>query len=178
MATPGSFLSSPRDPSDRPSPLPWIAAGVVAVALLAGLWIAGHRSRSERQTADQAAVSARPDAYAARLSLSGLEMSEASNFAGSKVTYVDGTIRNTGDRAVTGVQVVVTFHAAGGDPPVERAMPLMLIRTRDPYVDIEPVSADPIRPGASREFRLIFDTVPEDWDQKHPEIRVTRVATQ
>ena len=34
---------------------------------------------------------------------------------------------------------------------------LMLIRTRDPYIDVEPVSAAPLKPGDGQDFRLIFD---------------------
>jgi len=177
MATPGSFLSPSSQP-ERRSPLPWIIAGAVLVAAIAAFWVMGHRQQSASRSADAAAVSEKPDAYAAQLALSNLQMSEASNFAGSKVTYVDGTITNKGDRTVTGVSVVVSFHMAGGAPPEDRAMPLMLIRTRDPYVDIEPVSADPLKPGASHDFRLIFDSVPEGWDQQHPSIQPTRVVTQ
>jgi hypothetical protein len=42
-------------------------------------------------------------------------------------------------------------------------------------VDLEPVSAAPIEPGQSRDFRLIFDTVPAEWNQQYPEIRVVSV---
>jgi adenosylcobinamide amidohydrolase len=58
------------------------------------------------------------------------------------------------------------------------AVPLSLIRTRQPYVDIEPVSAAPIEPGQQRDFRLIFDTVPADWNQQYPEIRVISVHSR
>jgi hypothetical protein len=34
-----------------------------------------------------------------------------------------------------------------------------LIRARDPYVDVEPVSASPLKPGGEQDFRLIFDGV-------------------
>jgi hypothetical protein len=54
-------------------------------------------------------------------------------------------------------------------------MPLSLIRTREPYVDIQPVSAAPIEPGQKRDFRLIFDTIPPDWNQQYPEVRVINV---
>ena len=48
-------------------------------------------------------ISAAPDSYAASLPISGLVMSESTNLAGGKVTYVDGHIANTGTRTVTGV---------------------------------------------------------------------------
>ncbi|HSZ16799.1 MAG TPA: hypothetical protein VK764_06835, partial [Terracidiphilus sp.] len=54
---------------------------------------------------------------------------------------------------------------------------LKLIRTRDPYVDVEPVSAAPLHPGDGRDFRLIFDAVSPDWDGAYPEIRILHVES-
>jgi hypothetical protein len=79
---------------------------------------------------------------------------------------------------VTGVNVVVTFPNDIGEPPQRTPMPLMLIRTREPYVDIEPVSSAPLKPGESHDFRLIFDHVSPTWNQQHPTIQVMHVQTQ
>jgi hypothetical protein len=43
-------------------------------------------------------------------------------------------------------------------------------------VDLQPVNRDPILPGQTRDFRLIFDSVPQDWNQNYPEIRVIQVT--
>jgi hypothetical protein len=56
--------------------------------------------------------------------------------------------------------------------------PLKLIRMRQPYVDVEPVSAAPLKPGDQGDFRLIFDTVAADWDGAYPEVRIIRVESQ
>jgi hypothetical protein len=58
------------------------------------------------------------------------------------------------------------------------ALPLNLIRTRQPYIDTQPVSASPIEPGQTRDFRLIFDTVPPDWNLQFPEIRVISIRSK
>jgi hypothetical protein len=112
------------------------------------------------------------------LAISNLQMSEAANFAGGKVTYVDGTITNKGDKIVTGVTVVVTFHNDIGEPPQITPMPLTLIRTREPYVDIESVSAEPLKPGDSHDFRLIFDHVSPTWNQQFPTIQPAHIQTR
>ena len=57
-------------------------------------------------------------------------------------------------------------------------MAINLIRTREPYVDTQPVSAAPIQPGQQREFRLILDSVTMDWNQQYPEIRVVEVQAK
>ena len=118
------------------------------------------------------------DPYAASLTIADVQMSEARNFAGGKVTYLDGKITNRGDRTLTGVTVQVAFRNDLKEIAQKETMPLSLIRTRDPYVDTQPVSASPLKPGEQREFRLIFDTVAGDWNGQYPEIRVVQVSGQ
>jgi hypothetical protein len=112
------------------------------------------------------------------LAISNLQMSEAANFAGSKVTYVDGLVTNKGGKTVTGINVLVTFNNDIAEPPQQTPMPLTLIRTREPYVDIEPVSAEPLKPGNSHEFRLIFDHVSPTWNQQYPTVQPMHVQVR
>jgi hypothetical protein len=172
---PGGFLSQQKSQPESRSWLPWIIAGAVVVAVLVWLTVSSHQRRAAQQAEN---ASATPDAYASQLAISNLQMSEAANFAGGKVTYVDGTIANKGNKIVSGVTVVVTFHNDIGEPPQIAPMPLTLIRTREPYVDIEPLSAEPLKPGDSHDFRLIFDHVSPTWNQQFPTIQPLRVQTR
>jgi hypothetical protein len=105
-------------------------------------------------------------------------MSESSNLAGGKVTYVDGHIANHGSQTIFGITVQVLFRDVANEVTQNETHPLQLIRTRDPYVDLEPVSAAPLKPGDQRDFRLIFDAVSPDWNGAYPEIRVVHVETK
>jgi hypothetical protein len=120
-------------------------------------------------------ISAAPDPYAATLPITNLVMSESSNLAGGKVTYLDGHVTNSGTKTVSGVQAQVLFRNAANEVAQNETQPLKWIRTREPYVDLEPVSAAPLRPGDGQDFRLIFDTVTPDWNGAYPEIRIVRV---
>ncbi|MCU1313020.1 MAG: hypothetical protein JWM54_777 [Acidobacteriaceae bacterium] len=171
----GGFLSEQKGPAEERSWLPWIAAGTVVVIALVVVLLSGHRDRA-RQEAEGAVHG--PDPYAPNLSVNNLKMSEAENFAGGKVTYVDGEISNRGDKTVTGVNVAVTFMNDVGEPPQVVPMPLSLIRMREPYVDIEPVTAEPLKPGETHEFRLIFDHISPVWNQQYPSVVPTRVQTR
>ena len=131
-----------------------------------------------RRAPVNAGAAVAPDAYANRLAIGGVSLSEATNGGGGKVTYVDGTVKNTGDKVVSAATVQVTFASEDGSAPQRQTVPLTLIRTRVPYVDLEPVSAEPLKPGDSREFRLIFETVPAAWDTKPPEIRLVGSETR
>ena len=147
--------------------------GIAAVAVVLALGIAAVATL-RRAPADAGAVRS-ADAYAGNLPISGITMNEATNGAGGKLTYVDGTIANTGPKTVTAATVQVTFATTDGTPPHRETLPLALIRTRVPYVDLQPISAAPIGPGSQGEFRLIFESVPDDWDVKPPLIQVVHV---
>lgn len=150
---------------------PAIAAAVVLIVAAVAILIL----QRGRGPAPVTPVSATPDPYAVSLPISGLAMSESTNLAGGKVTYIDGHIVNKGNRTVTGITVQVLFRDAAQEVTQNETHPLKLIRTRDPYIDLEPVSAAPLKPGDERDFRLIFDAVSPDWDGAYPQIRIIRV---
>jgi hypothetical protein len=154
--------------------LPWAIAGVViAVGLGLLIMLGGHRNSTPVATGPGLAPA---DPYAASLAITDLKMSEASNFAGGKVTYLDGKITNHGNRSLTGITVQVAFRNDLKEIAQKETLPLSLIRTREPYVDTQPVSASPVKPGEEREFRLIFDSVAPDWNQQYPEVRVVQAT--
>jgi len=148
-----------------------IAAGVVVVVAAVVILSLQHGRKGPVVTP----ISATPDAYAASLPVSELVMSESGNLAGSKITYVDGVITNTGGRTVGGITVQVLFRNYAKEVTQNETQHMLWIRTRDPYVDTEPVSAAPLGPQQNHQFRLIFDGVKPDWDGAYPEIRVLQV---
>lgn len=162
----------------RPAAVPernWVPVAIAAAIVLA---VAGgvifyfeHANSAPAVTP----ITAATDPYAANLGINGLVMSESSNLAGGKVTYLDGQITNKGNETVTGITVQVLFRNMAHEVAQNETEPLKIIRTRDPYIDVEPLSAAPLKPGATEDFRLIFDTVADDWDGAFPEIRVIHV---
>jgi hypothetical protein len=151
-----------------------IAAAVVVVVAAVAVVALEHGKHRVTVTP----ISATPDAYAASLPISGMAMSESSNLAGGKVTYLDGHITNTGNQTVNGITVQVLFRTFAHEVAQNETQPLKLVRMRQPYIDLEPVSAAPLAPGGGADFRLIFDTVNPDWDGAYPEIRVLHVETK
>lgn len=171
----GSGLFPPEHPPAREprSPLPWIIALVVVLVAIGALVALSHH----QPPANPGGAGLAPaDPYSASLPITNLEMSQAGNMAGSQTTYIDGQITNKGQKTVTGITIQVAFHGFSNPISSKQTMPLTLIRTRQPYVDTEPVSASPIQPGQTREFRLIFDNIPQDWDQNYPSMRIIQVA--
>lgn len=155
--------------------LPPVIASAVVLIVAAIVILASEHGRKPVTVTP---VSAAPDPYASSIPISGLAMSESTNLAGGKVTYVDGHIANKGSRTVTGITVQVLFRDMAQEVTQNETRPLQIVRVRQPYVDLEPVSAAPLKPGDERDFRLIFDAVSRDWDGAYPQIRIIQVEPQ
>jgi hypothetical protein len=166
--TPAIFTPPPVKEGGMP-PSAWMVAGAVVLAIIVGLVLAG-RKKAPVITGIQP-----PAAYAMNLPLTGLAMSESTSLSGGKSTFIDGHIRNAGPATVTGITVQVLFRNEEQMPPQVETLPLALVRTREPYVDTQPVSAAPLKPGEEREFRLIFESIPANWNMQMPDIHVVRV---
>ena len=151
-----------------------VAAAVVLIAAAVVVLVLEHGKGAAQVTP----LSAVPDSYAISLPISRLAMSESANLAGGKVTYLDGHIANQGGRTVTGVTVQVLFRNYAHEVTQNETQSLKIIRMRDPYIDVAPLSASPLKPGSEQDFRLIFDTVSPDWDGAYPEVRVIHVEAK
>lgn len=170
----GPQLIRPEAVRDRNwLPLAVAAATILAVAVGVALYYE-HAKSAPTVTPISAAL----DPYASSLPITNLHMSESANLAGGKVTYLDGSIENTGSETVTGITVQVLFRDPAHEVAQNETQALNLIRTREPYIDVEPVSAAPLKPGDSADFRLVFDTVAAGWDGAFPEIRIIHVASK
>ena len=169
----GTFGAYTAAPARERAAVPWMIAGALVAIVLLLLVFAGRRHGPPN-----AAQILPLDPYAQNLIVSDLAMSESTSLSGGKSTFLDGRIRNAGPRTVTAVTVQVLFANEEGMPPRIETVPLMLIRTREPYVDTGPVSTAPLKTGDSREFRLIFESLPANWNMQLPEMRVTSVRSR
>ncbi|WP_348265057.1 DUF2393 family protein [Telmatobacter sp. DSM 110680] len=167
----GPQLVPPTEPRERNWMPLAIAAGAVLIVAAIVVFMLEHGKGAATVTP----VGATPDAYAASLPITNVVMSESGNLAGGKVTYIDGHITNSGNKTVTGISLQVLFRNAANEVAQNETQSMKLIRTRDPYVDLEPVSAAPLKPGDGQDFRMIFDSVTPDWNGVYPEIRVVHV---
>ena len=170
----GGSLFTPEPEKRGGLPLAaWGVAALIVIVVFGALVIAGRKKPAPLPNTLQP-----PDAYAANLPLSQFAMSESANLSGGKLTYLDGHVRNTGDRTVNAVTVQVVFRNDEDLTPQIDTVPLTLIRMKDPYIDTGPVSAAPLKPGDEREFRLTFESVPRNWNMQMPEVRVIRTGQQ
>jgi hypothetical protein len=123
-------------------------------------------------------VPAAADPYAASLPISDVKMSTADNFAGQQVTYIEGKITDNGSKTVKNAVLQITFHDSMGQIAQKENQRLMVITTREPYIDTAPLSSAPLKPGQTREFRLTFEHVSGDWNMQVPEVSVLKTSTE
>lgn len=156
----------------------WLPLVIAAIAVLLVAAVVVVVLEHGKRTPTVAPISAAADPYASNLPISELQMSESANLAGGKVTYLDGRIVNQGNKTVTAISVQVLFRNSAQEVAQNETQQLKIIRMRDPYVDVEPVSVAPLKPGDQRDFRLIFDAVTPDWDGAYPQLRILQVQAQ
>jgi hypothetical protein len=168
----GMFASKQPEGSGMPVKA-WAVAGLAMLAVFAAFAFMGRKKPAAAPNVIQPLA-----AYASSLPLTQLSMSESTSLSGGKSTFVDGRIQNKGSQTVSGVTVQVLFRNDEGMPPQMETLPLSLIRTREPYVDTQPVGAAPLKPGDDREFRLIFEAIPTNWNMEMPEVHVIEVESK
>ena len=101
-----------------------IAAAIVILVAAVVVGVLQHGRRSPAAVP----VSATPDAYAANLPITNVQMSESGNLAGGKVTYIDGHIANKGAKTVTGITVQTLFRNVANEVAQNEVQPMQLVR--------------------------------------------------
>ena len=116
-----------------------------------------------------------PSPYIAQLKLSDFKMSAAENFIGATVSYIDGTITNTGNKTVTRVIMQVNFLDSMGQLAQREELPLRLFRNNGAYNEPVDLNVAPLGPGQSELFRLTFDSISAQWNHQYPDLKITDV---
>ncbi|HXO31650.1 MAG TPA: DUF2393 family protein, partial [Candidatus Acidoferrales bacterium] len=106
------------------------------------------------------------------------KMSAAENFVGATVSYVDGTITNTGNKTVTHVIVEVNFKDDLGQTAQREEIPLQVLKATGPYPEAVDFRVLPLASGQSQTFRLTFEGISAQWNHQYPNIEVTDVVVK
>ena len=168
----GSLIQPNANPTTEPqesSALP-ILIGIVIVGIVVGVLALIFRAEEKKP--------ALPPAYAANLKFSDLKTSAAQNFVGATVSYIDGSITNTGDKTLTHAVVQVTFKDDMGQTAQREEVPIRVLRTGGPYEEGVDLTLSPLAPGQSKPFRLTFENISAQWNHAYPELQITQVTVK
>ena len=150
----------------------WRAIGIAIAVVIAIVVILLLISRTEQKAPSG------PPPYAANIKFSDLKMSAAENFVGATVSYIDGTVGNTGNQTVTHVMVEVTFKDSMGQLAQRETVPLRVLQTSGPYPEAVDLTVSPLGAGQSKPFRLTFEGISAQWNHEYPELKVKDVTVK
>src|SRR5882757_3062595 len=114
-------------PAERDTSTRTIVIAIAVIVAIAGAAALLLRERPQPKPG--------PPPYAASLKFSDLKMSQAQNFVGATVTYIDGTLNNTGDKTLAHAVVQVTFKDSYGQVAQIENVPIKVFQTGGPYDD-------------------------------------------
>jgi hypothetical protein len=151
-------------PSEERSRFPAaFLAGLVIVTLLVGSAVLFSHLSSPRGVKAVKPLPMGPSeqAYAPQIHFLEPKMSRAANFLNQEVTFVLGAIENGGNRRVRRIEVTLEFHDPFNQVVLRDAQRLI------------PQNAAPLAPGKQRDFQIGYESLPAQWNNVYPSIRVT-----
>jgi hypothetical protein len=101
--------------------------------------------------------------YLPKLDLSNVHMQAAESFSNQRVIEILGNITNNGDRQVKQALVTCVFRDWGGQ----------VVAQENDYIVGGVSGALPA--GATKPFRLAFDTIPQSWSQQLPTLVIREI---
>jgi hypothetical protein len=143
--------------------------GLAAVIVVLGIIIVLTRS--------QTGTGPQPNAYAAKLQISNPKLSAAENYVGGTVTYLDLNIANTGDQALTGADMKLTFKNSMDQVVQTETIPLHVLveNQMGGYPDLVDLGRFPIGPGQNKTVRMTLEHISADWNQSYPEMQLVNL---
>ena len=138
----------------------FVAIAVVALAMAGGAWwLLGRNPAGEPRPV----LTAEARGYLKNLALSEVQMQANESYMQQAVVEIVGKIGNQGDRVVKLVEINCIFHDVYG---------LVVLRER---VAIAGRKAGELQPGATKNFRLAFDSIPESWNKQMPDLVIAQI---
>ena len=156
-----------RGESSRRSPLVLIIGAGALVVLIAVLyWASRYAPEPVQRPEIPVSMGAEETDYVSHLEILEPQVARATNFLNQEVTFVFGTVRNNGPRAVRQIEVMLEFHDVFGQ---------VVLRDEDRLFSEEAI---PLESYHTRDFQITYETIPIQWNQAYPELTVTGLALQ
>jgi hypothetical protein len=141
-----------------------VVIGVVLVLGAAGFFYLDRASRQPPPPPTPLTADAK--AYVRNLKLSDVQMQAHEDYFKQQIVEITGTIANAGNRGLQVVDINCVFYDPYGQ---------VVLRQRVPIVSRK---AGGLAPGASKPFRLPFDTLPESWNNQMPQLVIAAIEFQ
>jgi hypothetical protein len=139
------------------------ASSILASSGLLFLLIACDRNPNSAET-EGSGPEAQTEAYMSKIELSHVGLSKGENYLGDEVFYVEGTLKNKGDKLVQRIELTFLF---------KDSLNQVVLREKRRALDYKGNKG--LEPQKSTNFQIGFERLPRDWNYGVPEAQVTNV---
>ena len=142
--------------------------GTAALVVLIGLLYWASQYAPPPAVPHELPLTMRPaeEDYVAHIEFLEPNVARAANFLNQEVTFVFGTLRNNGPGAIRQIELTLEFHDVFGQ-----------VVLRDKVRLFSP-DAIPLESNKTRDFQITYETLPVQWNQAYPSLRVSGLALQ
>jgi len=147
-----------------------LLAGVVIVGIVAVILIVVSKSSHTAAPIQTKPMAFGPEeqAYAPNIHYSNIQLAKSENFLNQQFMYINGTIANTGNRAVKQVAMTVDFYDDIDNKHLTMHHTETVIGPTDP----------PLPPHEQRKFSVTIDGYPQNWNQQMPIFHTSGLVLQ
>jgi hypothetical protein len=103
-------------------------------------------------------------AYTKNLKLASVEMKATEAYLGNAVVEITGKITNAGDKPLQQVDLMCVFYDAAGQLLTRERVPI--VRAKNGGLPV----------GATKDFRLPFDNLGQNWNQRMPQMVIAGIV--
>jgi hypothetical protein len=162
-------LFTPQQEQTRERNWAPFVVGIIVVVVVVGIIAVFTRNGGQTRTV--------VNPYAAKLQISNPRASQAENYVGGTVTYIDATIRNNGGKALVGGDMKMVFRNTLNEVVQTETLPLHVLveNQMGGYPDLAELSRDPIGPGETKTVRMTLEHISADWNQAAPEMQLVNL---
>jgi len=145
-----------------------LLVGIAAALVLIGvIYVVGRLTPAPAKVVEQPLpMGSAEQAYAQNIQFLEPKVARAANFLNQEVTFVFGTVLNNGPGAIRQIEITLEFHDVFNQ-----------VVLRDKQRLFSP-TAVPLAPNDRRDFQLGYETLPAQWNQAYPTIRITGLQLQ
>jgi hypothetical protein len=104
--------------------------------------------------------------YVAHIEFLEPNVARAANFLNQEVTFVFGAVKNNGPRPIRQIEVTLEFHDVFGQ---------VVLRDKQRLFSAQAI---PLESYQRRDFQLTYESLPVQWNQAYPTMRITGLALQ
>lgn len=147
-----------------------LLGGVAIVAIVAVIFIFVSKSSHVAAPAQAKPMAFGPEeqAYAPNIQYSDIQLAKSENFLNQQFMYINGTVANTGNRAISQLAMTVDFYDDIDNKHLTMHDKETVIGPNDP----------PLPPHEQRKFSVTIDGYPQNWNQQMPIFHTSGLVLQ